>query len=184
MELQKPNSEKVKMDRIPYENIGNLGKDYEHEPRIVVTEGLIAGKNLVLKLYSMLKPNNIPGTDIKPAVEFVKAEMKKDRIKPYIGMGFAILSEDVLNIARWNNEHPIVLMNDVYSYERGDIANARADDIRESGSFCTWELEIVGHERNSWINFLTSNKSQEQKNRYLNDFTGKLKYKPIARKAP
>jgi len=150
------------------ENIGNVRQDYKHEPRIVVPRKTIIGDNLALKFYSMMKEREVRESDVCSAIKYLKNRI--DMVKPYIGMGFAILSEDMLNVARWDNQYPIVLMNDIYTYGDGDIKTATLADIRTTGSFCIWELGIIGYERNSWKNFLSSKRTIEDKKSYLGDF--------------
>ncbi len=52
----------------------------------------------------------------------------------------------MLNVARWDTEYPIVVKNQIYGFE-GSINSAGPLDINNVGSFCVWELGIVGHEK-------------------------------------
>lgn len=156
---------------IPYYNLGNIPQSYQHEPRFVVPWRIVTTPLLALKQYSMMKHIHPPEKGISSVEQFLKSEIKSRRIQPYSGIGFAILSEDMLNVARWDNQYPIVLKNDIYIYERENIKTATLADIRETGVFCIWELGIVSHERNAWKRFLASRHTEQDKKRYLEDFT-------------
>ncbi len=150
---------------------------YKHEPRTVVPLGRVFVPDLaVIKLYSMMKWDTAPRENVREPSALIFREITSGRILPYSGYGFAILSEDMLNVARWDANHPIVLRSDIYTYEKGDISTISCGDIRQLGSFCIWELGIVNHERDAWKQFLASNHKYEDKKFYLGDFfSGALK---------
>ena len=154
-------------------NIGNLvdicnvSKKYEHKQMEAVCSSVIAEPYLSLKFYEMyLSGKPFDKNLIKQSTDFLHNEIKKGRIETYIGTGFAILSEDMLNVAIWDNEHPIVLKNQIYGYKK-DFERAELLDMGDVGSFCIWELGIVNHERNAWKKFLESDKTEEEKLKYL-----------------
>lgn len=167
---------------INYDNIGNVRKNYENVvPRIVTPAGLVTSPLLVLKMYSMLKKSPVKWGDITNAKKFLTKEIREGKIEPLIGMGFAILSEDILNVGKWDYEEPIVLKNQLYTFSnyskkeldildfKNNFDSAKPLDIREVGNFCVYELNIVNHEKKSWEKYLKSDFSKEAKKRYLED---------------
>lgn len=141
-------------------NIGNL-EDYKHEPRIVKPEGLI------LKIYNMAKKVGDKKNLVKESKIFLESEINEKRIKPLVGLGFAILSKDMLNVCRWDKKIPILLKNQLYYFEERDIYKSKILDIGKAGPFCIWELGIVAHEKEVWKKYLESMKSEEDKVKYL-----------------
>lgn len=162
-------------------NIGNLD-NYKHEPRCVVPCGLIEHSNLILKFYAMFKEAlTQPNVDeAKKCLEDrIGLGVVLGKIDPLSGLGFAILSEDMLNVARWDT-NPIVLKNQIYSYEQDEssgkyLGNAKLLDIRYVGSFCIWELGIVDYERGAWMKYLKSERNEEDKNDYLGNMMCRVK---------
>ncbi len=151
-----------------YPNLAKVGniEAYIHEPRDVKFNGLVITPELVLKLYSMAK-NAHPGhKTLKDTRDFLESEIESRRISPLSGLGFAILSEDMINVARWDKKCPIVLRNQLYEYEER-IETSRQLDIRDIGCFCVWELGIVNHERNAWIEYLNSERRNPDRTDYL-----------------
>ncbi len=156
---------------INYEGIGNLREDYKNEQRIAAQVGLITDPSLVLKMYLMLTESSIPFSSdtVIEAKEFIKKEIKDKRLDPLTGMGFAILSENMLNVVRYDTKYPIVLRNQLYDYNE-TFASAKPLDIRDDGSFCIWEFSIAEHERNAWEIYLDSRRSKSDKEQYLRSF--------------
>lgn len=149
-----------------YENLGNF--EYTHEPREYHKAGLITDPNLVLKLYNMhIKGIPLQNALIQRSMNVLENEVRSGSITPLSGLGFAILSEDMLNVARWDDKHPIVLKNQIYENKSDEF---KPVDIREVGPFCVHELEVVGHERDEWIKYLLSGRNEEDKSKYLDSF--------------
>jgi hypothetical protein len=144
--------------------------DYVHEPRIVKPQGLVVTRDCAIKLYSMMRTQEVNKREIEYVRRMIRDELDTGRIKRYSGAGFGILSEDVFNLARWDINYPIVIMNDIYNYQDGKLKTAKLADVRETGSFCIWELGIVSHERDAWEKFLASERTEKDKIRYLDDF--------------
>jgi hypothetical protein len=145
------------------ENLGNIREDYKHEPRTARAQGLIITPQLVLKLYSMAKSLHPTGRTI------LDKKIDESEINPFIGLGFAILSEDMLNVARWDTEHPIVIKNQIYGFE-GSVNSLELLDIRDIRPFCVWEGGIFCHEKELWKKYLQSKHSNRDKERYLKNF--------------
>jgi len=158
-----------------YQHLANLPENYCLGEKEVVFNGLVTDPSLVLKLYSMHDVEK-PLEDIlvDDSKEFLKNEIQIRRINPYLGLGFAILSKDMFNVARWDTTYPIVLQNQLYSFDNGDLSSAKLLDIREIGTFCIWELSIVNHEKEAWFNFLISLRREQDKKDYLNSVADRL----------
>ena len=151
------------------ESIGNLRENYKHQSRTVRSRGLVTTPSLFLKLYSMAKDAHPTNKTISDATRLLEREVAEGKIDPLTGLGFAILSEGMLNVARWDKEYPIVVKNQIYGFE-GSINSAKPLDIMDVGSFCIWELGIVAHEKEAWKRFLDSERGKNEKCGYLSDF--------------
>lgn len=159
------------MKKLNLSQIGNL--EYQHEPRFAYPHRVIQPTSeLALKLYRV-------GSEREPifqlqeeqAIQFIEREATNKRISPEIGMGFSILTKDMLNVVRWGKEHPIVMMNQIYEFNPDKIsATAKRLDVNECGSFCIWEAGIIPHEREAWMKYLNSYKTDEDKENYLTNF--------------
>jgi len=155
------------------EQLGNI-KNYKHEPRTARAQGLVTNPKLVLKLYSMAKSLHPTERTIYYTGKILENKIDEGEIKPLIGLGFAILSEDMLNVARWDTEYPIVLKNQIYGFERS-VDSLEPLNINDVGSFCIWELGIINHEKEAWKKYLQSEKSELDKEGYIKNFIeGKL----------
>ena len=150
-----------------YEQLGNTPEEYQHISRGVIQHGLITEPSLVLKLYEMHKKGKPFETSlVDQSRQFLQQEIRKGSISPHIGLRFGILSEDMLNVARWDADCPIVLQNQIYGYEH-DLTSAQPLDIRNVGTFCIWEIGIVDYERLAWKTYLESPGTELDKEKYV-----------------
>jgi len=150
-------------------NVGNLRRDYVLKSETAKSQGFIIHPQLVLKLYSMAE-NLHPGSGIIWEIkEILKDKICIGEITPLIGMGFAILSKDMLNVARWDIDYPIVFKNQIYGFENG-LNSLKLLDIRDIGALCIWEGSIFTHEKEAWKKYLQSQHTELDKSRYLNNF--------------
>ena len=169
------------MDTLNLKKVGNIKKDYNHEPRSVAYSGLVTERNLVMKLYAMFTEPPVLWDLVVDAKKFLVSEISGGKIEPLTGMGFAILSKDMLNVARWDTEYPIVLRNQIYGYHYNNLTddklrafglesrfhNAELFNTQEIGSFCIWELGIVNFEKDAWKEYLASKRTKRDKKQYL-----------------
>jgi hypothetical protein len=161
---------------IDLSKVGNF-QDYKHEPRVVRPLGLIVTPSidLVLKFYHMTKKERDysiqANTTISEASRFILNEVREGRLEPLSGLGFAILSEDMLNIDRWDDDDvlPYVLKGDLYGFSQPGFSKPKKLDIRKFGAFCGWELGIVAHETKAWMKYLASERTEADKQKYLED---------------
>jgi len=165
-----------------YENIGIIPDDFENKQRKIIPCGLVPNlklitePNLVLKLYHMIK---FGGESDKGLVDgcrdFLDKRIKGGDIESYIGMGFAILSEKILNIIRWDDKIPIIMHNDVYEFKKGNFKNTKLVDIVKEGAYCMWENLLGSYEAKAWRNYLGSHRKEPDRTRYFeNVFRGPL----------
>jgi len=156
------------MKEINYKNIGNV--DYRHIPRIAKPIGLVKTPELVLKMYEMIKQSTIFGYFGKDYITetalFLESQAEKGKIENLSGLGFTILSEDMLNVAVWDKDYPIVLKNQIYGFK--EFGSFKPLNLKKTGSFCIWELGIVNYERNLWKKYLQSERKEADKRKYLN----------------
>ena len=146
-----------------YAKVGNV--EYTHEPRIVKPFGLITTPKLVLKYYGMHKKGqDFKKVDIKLYKDLTKYKIKSKNIKPLSGLGFAILSDEVLNVSVWDKNEPIILKNNLFSYIDGQATKL---DVNKEGPFCIWELRVVNFEKELWMDYLQSKRKESNKRKYL-----------------
>ena len=152
-----------------YTNVGNIPETAKIVQREVRYIGLLEEPNLVLKFYDIhfsSKPTN--ETTLNKVKDFLQTEIREGSVDPHVGLGFAILTNDTLNLVRWNKEYPILVQNQQYGFNR-DYTSAKLLDIRENnvGSFCIWEIGVTDFERKVWRKFVDSERSENDKKEYL-----------------
>jgi len=160
------------MGTIQLENIANVPEDYKSMPRTSVYTGLIISPELILKTYQMLKADeHFNPSLVANACRFLEREIERKKVDPMSGMGFAILSTDMLNVARWGaGGNARVLFNQLYQFSpnmKDPLDWSDRLSIEKSGSFCIWELGIVANEKEAWKRYLASKRTAEDKKAYL-----------------
>ncbi len=153
------------------DNLGNF-ESSENPQRKVMPVGLITTPNLVLKGYDMYIKNPSEGEVIIQMNKFIIQEINKGEIDPKIGLGFAILSKDMLNVVRWDNNYPIVAVNSIYEFpeDQRNVMASKKLDVGDFGAYCIWEFGIVAYEKELWKKYLSSQRREEDKKRYLENF--------------
>jgi len=147
------------------EKLGNI-ENYNHKQRIAHPIDLITSPDLILKYYGMYaEGDSFQGDHINQYKVLMNDEIKNGNIKPLSGLGFAILSGDMLNVAVWDKENPIVLKNHIYTHSEEGLREKL--NLNTGGAFCIWEIGIVNHEKNLWMNYLKSKRKESDKRRYL-----------------
>lgn len=124
---------------------------------------------LILKEYTMKEKGGILPTrwDLVEVDVFLKDELKKGNIKPLSGMGFSILSTDVLNVCRWDSESVDVVVPQIYTLEDGLWTLQKVESV---GAFCSGEKRVYDHENNAWLEYIESDRTNQDKANYLNNF--------------
>ena len=124
---------------------------------------------LVLKEYIMEEIGKVAPTkgDIVDVYMLLKNELEKGNMNPLSGMGFSILSSNILNVCRWDSEYIDVVVPQIYALEKGLWVPQKVEKV---GAFCSGEKRVYDHENNAWLRFLGSKRTNQDKANYLNDF--------------
>ena len=167
-------------------NLENLGNSVLDKPKnkIVQSYKPVHEKDkATVKIYSMLDKETTPFADLEiySAKSFIGQLLIHGKIEPKFGSGFAILSEDILNINMWEGDCPLLSNINIYSFSRRVPPNKPIVD---------WEHQyeksiktpsalrdtIVGHEIKAWGEYMLSKRTKEDKSSYFdNVFSGKTK---------
>lgn len=97
----------------------------------------------------------------------------ENQLNFHSGLGFAILSEDILNISLWGREVPSVIHPNLYQFPNlASLTEISPRTLRRSssdelGAFCIYEAGILQQERVFWRKFLESKRKDSDKQRYL-----------------
>jgi len=107
----------------------------EDAPRIAQPRGLVTCDRLEMKFYSMLLEDQARSCwDNVNAKTFLRSEVARKHIQPFSGLGFAILSRDMLNVEVWDG---IFLKNQLYGFKQGDFfATVRPMEVKDEGFCC------------------------------------------------
>lgn len=153
-------------------SLGNFGA-YKPQARIIRPERLIYAPKSALKLYSLLKEDTprFNHKEIRNVKEVIKNKTDNDDFNPYSGFGFAIVSENVLNISVWGGSSPSLVHPRIYSFKDVNSAPDKfvEEDIAKEGAYCVWETAILQHEARAWRKYLFSEREDKNKTRYLTD---------------
>jgi hypothetical protein len=171
-------AEKI-VEEFELNKVGNYA-EYKHEPQVTMPFGILTtkntfkGQNLVLKSYEIGPDYDSFNDTITrgDAFQFISGGYKPTGLAAHSGVGFVILSGEMLNIARWRAEpdRAHVLVNDLYELNKrkGGLDLVRLDVNRE-GAFCGWERAIAMHETKAWMRYLQSDRAIDDKVKYLLD---------------
>jgi hypothetical protein len=171
------NSERTKMDeRLNLTRLGNPRGDYglvQQRARSadLVVAGLVTDPKAVLKLYEMAKSNEAfyAQGNVEKIRGFVAGEFERKLIGEELGLGFAIISKEMVNVARWSKAYPHLIINDLYQFESEEplLREVRKLDTNKEGAFCGWEVAIADFETKQWFEFLRSERENSDKRKYL-----------------
>ena len=99
----------TKPERIPQwiemPSLWNIKPDFKLGKRRLKRRGhiVVEKPQTILKYYEIVRPENQPDDfTAGRASEFVRIQIEKGRIDPELGLGFAIVSKNFLNVALWN----------------------------------------------------------------------------------
>jgi hypothetical protein len=157
-------------EKIQTGQIGYIPKEFKNHKRYVKPLKVIdVDSSFLLKTYDLHTGEPSSDRVLNDFEAFLKA--KAPEINRELGVGFAILSRDMVNISRWSAEYPIVIKNTLYEFNeaKGDVLDARKVDVEDLGPYCIWELGIVNHERGAWMRYLNSNRDKENLTNYIED---------------
>jgi hypothetical protein len=94
----------------------------------------------------------------------IQDAIERRKLTRQIGLGFAVVSRDILNLSLWREDFPHLPKQTlwVYNGEAWTMAN-----LAEDNSYCIGEGAIYAHERDAWQKFLGSSKKEKDKMDYL-----------------
>ena len=115
------------------------------------------------------------GTPVNPilitdSLDMIAEKFLSGSVSRRSGVGFAIISDDLININIWGSETPSLIHQTPYtSRERsnGHFVFQRQQDISQLGSYCIWESKILAHEAGAWLEYLRSPKTPADLTSYL-----------------
>jgi hypothetical protein len=159
--------------------LGNVPKNYHHYDCAISPHRPVELPNIVLKWYEIRKPELIiPLPFLRETRSFLESEIKGDRIELGYGLGFVLLhyTEEAayLIIGTWKNNQE--LWESLYIKHFNDEGTFQRINLGVDGpTLCVWDMAAVWHEREAWVEYLNSKRSEDDKIRYLEDQYSGLK---------
>lgn len=148
---------------------------YSHYDKSVEPQEPLVLSNAMLKWYNLAsaaKP--VPEGIADAARNFLHAESAAGELHELGELGFVILhrcGKDFyfLLVSSWRNANEV--WETVYAKESDDQENFSFFPFpgRHRGTFCVWELDVVWHEAQAWRRFLLSNRTADDRTRYIDD---------------
>jgi hypothetical protein len=160
-------------------DIGNvILEGYNYYKKKVEPEELLILPEACFKWYNLFPTETeINQEQVFETREFIKNEIKSGRLNLEKELGFVILHRAgdylLLLITTWRNTNE--MWESVYFKKAVQSEAYKQIEFKNNhkGTYCVWELSIVWHERNAWLNFIQSKRNEEAKLKYLNDlFSG------------
>ncbi len=147
---------------------------YTARPHTLTVASHVIIPEAVVKCY-LLSPQkrDLPSPAAVDHVRKIINFKLKHQLNLESGMGFAILSEDTLNVSLWKRRPASVIQPHIYSFANMDaLAHTAPRELKETlvdraGAYCVYELAVVAQERDFWLEFLKSPRKEEDKKRYL-----------------
>ncbi len=136
-----------------------------------------------LKLYTLMPrdEHDLSDSALEVLAESIVNEISSKRIDPLEGLGFAIVSPEIVNVNFWGGNYPSLLHPNIYTFDNKDLDDAvvgikkpsfelHRASVGQIGAYCCWEGVVVGHESRAWIDFLASSREEFDRERYLDNF--------------
>jgi hypothetical protein len=150
---------------------------YVHRPKLAVADEPLEVDRTRLKWYEV-RPAEL---DVDPATKdrsraFVEAEIASGRLPLGSELGFVIRHHCdavvFVIVSTWRGANE--LWETVYHAPPGTdgAAYERQEHGSHKGTYCVWELGVVVHERDAWIRYLESPRSEADRIVYLADRYG------------
>ena len=170
----------IKRETIPHlASLGNVVPDgYTYEEKIIIPGEDLNLPHVYLKWYDIRHAEvEITSDQEASSRAFIIAEIEAGRLQFQDELGFAILhhcgSVLLLLLTTWRNTNE--LWEAVYVKEVSGTGEYTpiADQGRQRGTYCVWELGAVWHERQAWVRYLQSPRDEEARYAYITDrFSG------------
>jgi hypothetical protein len=153
-------------------SIGTIEPDFSYVQKLVRPNVGLVLPNAWLKWYDISRP----GIDLdeagREAREFLLDEVEANRLQLGNRLGFVLLhhcaSMAFLIVLTWNNENE--LWQTVYEKEPDTAAPFKRVTWEQGGHrpvLCVWELAPVGFERDAWVRYLRSRRTEDDKLAYV-----------------
>jgi hypothetical protein len=166
----------------PTSNLANLGNvvpaGYSYYQKLTTPGRDLSLPNAYLKWYDIRPPQKeIAPEHIEETRAFITAETQAGRLTLEGDLGFVLLhlcdSVLLLMVNTWRSTNEI--WESAYTKDLTQPGSYHLNTFPTShrATFCVWELGAVWHERNAWMQFLSSPRDDQAKLAYINDrFTG------------
>jgi hypothetical protein len=159
------------------QTLGNVVPDgYMYYQKMITPGADLSLPHAYLKWYDIypLESKNSE-SHIAEARAFLEAETPSLNLKDELG--FVIFHRAgsflLLMLMTWRNTNEI--WESVYYKDLAQDGGYQINTYENThrGTYCVWELGAVWHERNAWMQFLSSPRDEAAKQAYINDrFTG------------
>jgi hypothetical protein len=166
------------------QNLNDLGnvvpENYSYSKKNIAPGLLLSVPGACFKWYNLFPPGTeITQEHVEESREFIKSEAIAGRLKIESELGFVILHMAgdylLLLLTTWRNINE--MWQSIY-LKKADLPENYTPLIfnnNHKGTYCVWELGVVWHERNAWVDFINSKRDHGAKLTYLNDvFSGSV----------
>jgi hypothetical protein len=146
---------------------------YRHYEKVIRSHGVIDPTIGCLKWYDINRTDQPTDQTIRDlAQNFISRELASDGAPSTQDLGFVLLHRCgegfyFLGLCTWrgNNE----LWKTIYFFEADTMEDFALFPQGEphKDTFCVWELAVVSHETQAWTTYLTSNRTDQDADRYL-----------------
>lgn len=156
------------------EKLGNVPDEYRHHRRLVVPGDPIVTDNLILKWYEISLPDHpAPERVLDAARAMVRESIENGSTPSGHGFGLAILHQSTaltyVIIGVWTANQELWTAH--FTRESADIDGTfeRVIPGVDGSTLCVWELAPVWHDRQAWVRYLFSDRTEVNKRLYLMD---------------
>jgi hypothetical protein len=140
--------------------LSNISQD--KDSRRIFFAGRTKSYSLILKLYNLYYYDKaIDFTLLRESKEFLEREIMYGHIEPHSGLGFAVISEDMLAVKMGAIERPYDFQFKIYGFEEGDFGTIKPT-IPRDGHLSDPERRIVKHEIRAWLEYVESGQDKEK----------------------
>jgi hypothetical protein len=151
--------------------MGSVDPSYRHIRKLIVAGRPLSVPGAELKWYDLRRPEAEIGSELREqARAFVRAEVETGTLKFDDELGFVILHRVgdayLLLVMVWRNENELwetVYFDTGEGFQRIDFPGVL------KGTYCVWELGVVGHEQQAWIRYLFSERDERARAAYRAD---------------
>ncbi len=151
--------------------MGHVGSNYRHVRKLISAGEALSVPGAELKWYDLRPAEAEITTQVRDqARRFVAAEAAAGTLAFDDDLGFVILHHVragyLLLVMVWRNDNE--LWETVYADTGDGFERLDVPDVLK-GTYCVWELGIVGHEQQAWIRYLFSDRDKQARTAYVDD---------------